>query len=214
MYGKSIVVMYYLVSGYQYCCPAHSSGGTEGPRQWPIISQITASMYVFVCMWCVYTHIRTSLPRHTARSVTASDQLSSLLSIIHVVCGLAGTLFISWLYPVLLSGSALQSSTTQPSPLCLCGTLHLGLFITPTGKVWACRMKTDKQGVVVIALCNNWCWWCAHLHSLACVRFVGHVIVDDIRRKKKKCFCGSCVIEARKNTAKVYLDITKTEQLC
>lgn len=57
---------------------------------------------------CTHIHIHTSLPQHTARSVTASDQLSSPQSIIHAVCGLAGTLFISWLDPVLLSGSALQ----------------------------------------------------------------------------------------------------------
>lgn len=57
-----------------------------------------------------------------------------------------------------------KSSKTQPSPLSLCETLHLGLFIMTPGKVWACLMTTDRQGVVVITACNNSSWCCAYIH--------------------------------------------------
>lgn len=72
------------------------------------MSWITASV-------CVHMHAYAHTRANTHTTMTngkighcLSYRFSSLHSIIHAVCGLAGTLFISWLDLVLLSGTALQ----------------------------------------------------------------------------------------------------------
>lgn len=132
--------MYFLLWGYLYYWqPTHTTGAT---RQWPIISEITASVYV--CMLCVYTH---TLFDATACSEIGHCLRSAFLSLLNNSC----SVWPGWsiIHQLAGSSSTLWFSFTkaerQPFLLSLCETLHPGLFIMPPAKVWAFLMRNKKM---------------------------------------------------------------------
>lgn len=116
------------------------------------------------------THTHTPLPQ-PGRSVTASDRLSSLHSIIHVVCGLAGTLFISWLDPVLLAGAASQWQLDTSLPLSWRNTTPWIIYNAYEQRLSLPDDDRLTRGAVSSLLPRSTSDIChsAHLHSLASV---------------------------------------------